>query len=116
MEASEIMKMVENEFYNRFFIIDVIFSDDHITLKDVLNHPYKGAQGQVLNSSKGNLDEEEPEPYFLVDPYDHVNVVAKHIFSIINKSRAQRCGCTKEYALRLKKDWGYTIEIIGNKN
>ena len=39
-----------------------------------------------------------------------MKVVAKHIFSIVNKSRAQRCGCTKADALQLKKDWGYVIK------
>ena len=32
---------------------------------------------------------------------------SKQIFSIVRKSRAQRCGCTKADALQLKKDWGY---------
>ena len=36
--------------------------------------------------------------------------VAKHIFSIVNKRRAQRCGWTKADALQLKKDWGYMIK------
>ena len=32
MEASAILKMVEYAFYNRFFIIDVIVSDDDSTM------------------------------------------------------------------------------------
>ena len=39
-----------------------------------------------------------------------MKVTAKHIFSIVNESRAQRCGCTKADALRIKKDWGYMIK------
>ena len=39
-----------------------------------------------------------------------MKVIAKHIFSIINKSRAQRCGCNKADALPLKKDWGNKIK------
>ena len=84
MEASEILKMVEDEFYNCFFIIVVIFSDDDITIRAVLKHPSKGDRGQVLKSSKGKLDEEIQEPYFLADPSHRVKVVAKHIFSIVN--------------------------------
>ena len=39
-----------------------------------------------------------------------MKVVAKPRFSIVNKIRDQRCGCTKADALHLKKDWGYTIK------
>ena len=45
MEASTILKMVEDAFYNRFFIIDVIFSDNYSTIRTVLKHISKGAQG-----------------------------------------------------------------------
>ena len=48
MEDSEILKMVEDAFYNRLFIIDVIVSNYDSTMRAVLNHPYKGARGQVL--------------------------------------------------------------------
>ena len=67
MEASAIMNMVEDALYNCFFIIDVIVSDD-----------------DSMKSSKGKLDEEIPEPSFLAYPSHRVNVVAKHIFSIVN--------------------------------
>ena len=63
-----------------------------------------------MKSSKGKLDEEIPEPSFLADPFHCVKVVAKHIFSIANKSKAQRCGYTKADALQIKKDWGYMIK------
>ena len=110
MEASAIMKMVEDAFYNRFFIIDAIVSDNDSTIRAVIKHPPKGARGQVLKSSKGKLHTEIPEPSFLADPSHRVKVVAKHIFSIVNKSRDLRCGCTKVDALRLKNDWGYMIK------
>ena len=106
MEASTIRKMVEDAFYNRFFIIDVIVSNNDSTMRAVIKHPYKGARGQVLKSSKGKLPTEIPEPSFLADPSHRVKVVEKHIFSIINKSRDLRCGCTKADDLRHKKDWG----------
>ena len=57
MEVSAILKMVEEAFYNRFFIIDVVFSDDDSTMRSVIKHPSKGARSQFLNSSKGKLDE-----------------------------------------------------------
>ena len=47
MEASAILKMVEDAFYNCFFIIDVIVSDDDSTMQAVLKHPSKGARGVV---------------------------------------------------------------------
>ena len=106
MEASAILKLVEDAFYNRFFIIDVIVSDDDSKIRDVLKHTLIGVRGQVLNSPKGKLDEEIPEPSFLADPSHHVKLVAKHIISIVNESRDQRCGCTKADALRIKKDCG----------
>ena len=58
MEDSANMKMVEDAFYNFFLIIDVIVSNDESTLRSVFKHPYKGAQGQFLKSSKVKLDEE----------------------------------------------------------
>ena len=57
MEDSEILKMVEDEFYNRFFIIDFIVRNDDSTMQDVLKHPSKGARDQDLKLSKGKSDE-----------------------------------------------------------
>ena len=110
MEDSAILKMVEDVFLNRFFVIDIIVCDDDSTMRAVLKHPSKGARGQVLKSSKGKLHEDIPEQSFLADPSHRVKVVAKHIFSIVNKSRDLQCGCTKADALRLKKYWGYMIK------
>ena len=106
MEASAILNMVEEVFYNSFFIIYVIISDDDRKIQAVINNPYKGSRGQVLKSTKGKFDEEIPEPSFLADTSHLVNFVAKHIFSIVRKIRDKRCGCTKADAIRLKKDWG----------
>ena len=39
-----------------------------------------------------------------------MQVVAKHIISIVKESRDLLCGCTKADALRLKKYWGYMIK------
>ena len=60
MEDFAILKMVEDAFYNRFFIVDVIVSNDDSTMLAVLNHSYKCDRGQVLKSSTGQLDEEIP--------------------------------------------------------
>ena len=110
MEASAILKMVEDAFLNRFFTIDVIVSDDDSTMRAVLKHPYICFRGQVLKSPKGKLHTEIPEPSFLADPSHCVKVVVKHIFSIVNESRDLRCGCTKSDALQIKKYWGYMIK------
>ena len=110
MEASDILNMVEDAFYNRFFIIEFIVSDNDSTMQAMLKHPLIGVRGKVLKTSKVKLDEEIPEPSLLVDPYHSVKVVSKHIFSIVNESRDLRCGCTKADALHIKKDWGYTIK------
>ena len=64
MEASAIMKKVEDAIYNRFFIIDVIVSEDDSTIRYVLKHLSKGARGQVLKSSKGKLHEDISEPSY----------------------------------------------------
>ena len=77
MKASAILKMLYDAFYNRLFIIDVIIRDDDRTMQAVLKHPSKGAQGEVLNSSKGKLDEEIPDTSFLSDPSNCMKVVAK---------------------------------------
>ena len=42
MEASTILKMVEDAFYNCFFIIDVIVGDNDRTMQAVLKHPSIG--------------------------------------------------------------------------
>ena len=76
--------MVEDAFYNRFFIVDVIVSDGDSTMRAVLKHPLIGVRGQFLKTSKGKLDEEIPDPSFLADPSHRVKVVSKHIFSIVN--------------------------------
>ena len=99
MEASAILKMVEDAFYNCFFIIDVIVSDDDSKMQAVLKHPSKVARGQVFKSSKGKLDTEITEPSFLADPSHRVKEIAKHILSTVNESRDIRCGCTKSDAL-----------------
>ena len=102
--------MLEDAFLNRFFVIDIIFSDDGSMMRAVLKHPSKGARGQVLKSSKGKLHEDISEPSFLADPSHRVKVVARHIFFIVNESRDLQCGCTKADALRQKKNWGYMIK------
>ena len=106
MEASDILNMVEDAYYNRFFIIDLIVSDDDSTMHAVLKHPIIGVRGQVLKTSKGKLDVQIPEPSFLADPSHRIKVVAKHICYIVNDSKAQRCGCTRADALQLKKTGG----------
>ena len=110
MEASTILKMVEDAFYNIFFIVDVIVSDDDSTMLAVLKHPSIGVWGQFLKTSKEKLDEEIPEPSFLADPSHCIKVVANHIFYIVKDGKAQRCGCTRADAIRIKKDWGYMIK------
>ena len=110
MEAYEILEMVEDAFYNSFFIIDAIIREYDSTMRAVLKRPYKNARGQVLKSLKGKLHTEIPEPSFLADPSHRLKVVEKHIFSIVNKTRDLLCRCTKADALRLKKYWGYMIE------
>ena len=110
MEASAILKMVGDAFYNWFFIVDVIGSDDESTMRAVLKLPLIGVWGQVLKTSKGKLDEETPEPYFLAYPSHCVKVVAKQIFYIVNESRAHQCGCIKADALQIKKYWWYMIK------
>ena len=100
MDASDILKMVEDAFYSFFFIVDVIISNDDRKVKAVLKYTSIGDQGQFLKSSKVKLDEEIPEPFFLANTSHRVKVVAKHIFSIVNESKAHWCGCTKADALR----------------
>ena len=57
MEASAILKMVEDALYNRFFIIYVIVGNNDSTMRAVLKHPSKFAWGQVPKPFKGKLDE-----------------------------------------------------------
>ena len=61
MEDSAILKMVEDAFHNRFFIVDIIVSDNDITTQAVLKHPSVGVRGKVLKTSKEKLDGEIPE-------------------------------------------------------
>ena len=116
MEYYAILNMIEDAFYNRFFIIDVIVINDDSTIQYVIKRPSQGARVQVLKSSKEKLDEEIPYPSYLADTSHRVKVVAKHIFSVVNKSNAQRCGCTKVDALQINKDWGYMINNNSKNN
>ena len=50
MEASAILKMVEDALYNWFFIVDAIISDDDSTVRAVLKHPLIGVRGKVLKT------------------------------------------------------------------
>ena len=109
MEASAILNMVKDAFYNFFLIIDVIVRNNDSTMQAVLKHTCKGYQVQVLKPSKGKIHEEIPDPYLLADPPHRVKVVAKHIFSIVNESEARICGFTKADALRINKYWSYMI-------
>ena len=68
MEASAILKMVEDAYYNYFFIINGIVRDNNSTMRAVLKHPIVGVRGQVLKTLKGKLDVQIPEPSFLTDP------------------------------------------------
>ena len=43
MDDSAILKMVDDAFYNLFFINDVIVSNNDITIRAVINYPSIGA-------------------------------------------------------------------------
>ena len=45
------------------------------------------------------------EPFFLEAFSHHAKVVAKHIFSIVNESKAKWCGCNKVDVIQIKKHW-----------
>ena len=77
------------------FYIDTIVRDDDITMRAVLKHSTRGAQGQVLKSSKGKLDDKIPVPSLLSDTPHCMKVVDEHIFSILNDGKAHQCGFTK---------------------
>ena len=96
--------------FSLFFIIDVIVSNDDSTMRAVLKNPIIGVRGQFIKTSKGKLDVQIPEPSFLADPSHCIKVVANHIFYIVNDSKAQRCGCTRAYSIRLKNDLGCMIK------
>ena len=57
MEASATLKMVEDSFYNRLFIVDVIISKDDSTIRAFIEHTSIGVRGEVLKTSKVKLDE-----------------------------------------------------------
>ena len=74
IEASAILKMVEDALYNCFFIIHVIVSNNDSTMRTVLKHPLIGVRGKVMKSSEGKNDEGTSLC---------VKLVAKHIFSMV---------------------------------
>ena len=116
MEDGAILNMVKDAFCHRCFIIDFVIGNDDSTMWVVLKHPSRGARGQVLKSSQTKIDEEIPVPSFLAYLCHGVKFVAKHIFSILNYGKSQRCGCTKADALGLNKDWEYMIKNNINKS
>ena len=116
MGAGAILKMVEYAFCHHCFIMDEIVSYDDSTMQAVLKHQSIGAHGEVMRSPKGKIDEEIPVPSFLADPSYCVKVVSKHIFSIVDNDKSQRCGCTKADTIRLNKCWGYMIKKNRHKS
>ena len=115
MEASAIMKMVEDAFYNLLFIIDVIVRDDDITMWAVLKYQSKVSRGQVMNSSKGNLMRKSQSHHSLKIPLTPWRFLLSKYISVINESRAKQCGCTKADALWLMKYWGVHDKKNGEK-
>ena len=103
--------MLEYAFHNYYFIIDVIIRDGDIKIQAVIEHPERGARGQVLNSYKGKLDEEITMPYRIEDPYNQVKVVTKYLFSIFHYENVQQFGCTNADPFWIKKDCGCIINI-----
>ena len=65
-----------------------ILMDDR-TMLDVLNHPSIFDLDQVLESSKGKLDEKVSVPYFLAYPSHNVKDVSNHGFYIVNYGKSQ---------------------------
>ena len=55
MEASEILKREEDAFYDRFFIVDVIVSDNDGTMQAVLKHLMKVPEVKLLSHPKEKL-------------------------------------------------------------
>ena len=106
MEASDILKMVEDALYNCFFVIDVIVSDNDSTMRAVIKHPTIGVQFQVLKTSKGKFDEEISEPSFLADTSHRVKVVAKHIFFIVKRVGPSDVGAPKHMLSESRKIGG----------
>ena len=95
MEVDANLNMVENSLQHRYFIIDVIVSDNYSTTESAIKNPSRSAWVKVLKSSKGNLDGENPVTYFFAYSTHQLKVHAKHVFFIINDRRAHQCGCNK---------------------
>ena len=75
-EASEILKMVEDAFYNCFLIIDFIVINNYSRIRAILNHSPKGSWSQDVKSTKEKLGEEIPETSFLADLSHRVKVLS----------------------------------------
>ena len=63
-----------------------------------------------MNSSKVKIDEEIPELSFLADTSHRIKVVDKHIFSMVSKSRAQKCGCSLTEEILGENDKKYKVK------
>ena len=69
MEASAILKMVEDAYYNRFFIIDVIVSNNDSTMRAVLKHLIMVSEVKFLRNRKGNLmSKSQSLPFLQIPP------------------------------------------------
>ena len=110
MYDDEMMKMVEYAFCHCCFIIDIVVSDNDITIRAVTKNISRGARGKVLKSSKGKLDEKIPVPSLLADLYHSVKVFATSPPTVVNDDKTLRCGCTRADSIRLNKYWGYKVK------
>ena len=87
MEASAILKMVEDAFYNCLFIIDVTISDVDRTMRAVIKHPSKGAQSQVLKSSKVKLHQYSFRSSLRMLPQCYWGSVCRYSLVLVNSRR-----------------------------
>ena len=68
MKADAILKMIEYAFHPRYFIIDFIKRENVSTMQAGLKHTPRDYRVQVLESPKGDLDDEVPVLTLLTYP------------------------------------------------
>ena len=81
----------------------------------MINRTQIGTWGQLVNLSKGKLDWEISPTSLLAYLFHQVKKFPNSVSIIVNSGRSQKYGCTKKYALQLKKYWGYMMNNNGKR-
>ena len=106
MESNGLLHLMKELFWSSEgkILLDIIFIDDHTTMKKVVSYPYHLPRGKM--NKGGMLPKEIALPTWFCDPNHRSKCVGGMVFELVSKNKE----LTKLDALRLKKYYQYFIK------